>query len=806
MLDAETKARIDSARDILVGKVPDPKSQVEQITIALIYKFMDDMDRQSEELGGKATFFTGEFKKYRWGHLLDRRLGGHERLLLYAEGIEKMNENANIPQLFRDIFNGVFLPYRDPETLNLFLKEINGFSYDHSERLGDAYEYLLNILGIQGDAGQFRTPRHIIDFIVTIVDPQKHETVLDPACGTAGFLISAFKHILKKNLNLSPDDRGRLMTNFAGYDIAPDMVRLSRVNMYLHGFPNPTIHEYDALTSEERWDDRYDIIMTNPPFMTPKGGIRPHNRFAIKAKRSEVLFVDYITEHLNPGGRAGIIVPEGIIFQRQNAYKNLRRMLVENYLWAVVSLPGGVFNPYSGVKTSILFLDKNMAKRTNDILFVKVMNDGFDLGAQRRPIEGSELPEALNILNGHKRAQKAQEGKMALTVSREHLLESPDCNLSGDRYRAVALRGNGQWPLVQLDEVCSFEYGISLPKRQRVPGPYPVIGSNGVTGFHNAFSVKGPTIVVGRKGSAGKVTWIEQDCTPIDTTYYVTVQHEAILLRYLFYILQGLGLTELRGGAGIPGLNRNDAYKKAIPLPPLEEQERIVAEVDGYRKVIEAARQVISSYKPTVPIDSTWPLLAVGDVVEFISGITLSIPKCEDPSGIPILSINNVSEDGELILDGVRTVRVPGNKKANTVQKGDLLFNWRNGSRRLVGKTALWTTGERHIFGSFLLGIRPSAERIDSHYLWVLLNSFRREGRYQQMMRQNVNGLFNRAELKSVEIPVPPLATQQEIVAGIKAERTMVESNRKLIDIFGKKILAKLADVWGEETSRGEEQ
>ena len=173
MLDAETKAKIDSARDILVGKVPDPKSQVEQITIALIYKFMDDMDRQSEELGGKASFFTGDFKKYRWAQLLDKRFSGHERLLLYAEGIEKMNENKSIPPLFRDIFKGVFLPYRDPETLNLFLKEIDGFIYDHSERLGDAYEYLLNVLGTQGDAGQFRTPRHVIDFIVAVVNPQK---------------------------------------------------------------------------------------------------------------------------------------------------------------------------------------------------------------------------------------------------------------------------------------------------------------------------------------------------------------------------------------------------------------------------------------------------------------------------------------------------------------------------------------------------------------------------------------------------------------------------------------------------------
>ncbi|HUS09399.1 MAG TPA: N-6 DNA methylase, partial [Pyrinomonadaceae bacterium] len=313
MLDDQTKARINSARDILVGKVPDPKSQVEQITIALIYKFMDDMDRQSEELGGKASFFSDGFKKYAWHKLIDPRLSGHERLLIYAEGLEKMNENKHIPQLFRDIFKGVFLPYRDPETLNLFLKQINEFSYDHSERLGDAFEYLLSVLGSQGDAGQFRTPRHIIDFIVSIVDPKKNETVLDPACGTAGFLISAYKHILAANSKegkgdlLTGDERSRLMDNFCGYDISPDMVRLSRANMYLHGFPQPRIHEYDTLTSEERWDERCDVIMANPPFMTPKGGIRPHNHFSIKATRSEVLFVDYIAEHLNVKGRAGVI-------------------------------------------------------------------------------------------------------------------------------------------------------------------------------------------------------------------------------------------------------------------------------------------------------------------------------------------------------------------------------------------------------------------------------------------------------------------------------------------------------------------
>ena len=287
MLDTDTKRRIDTARDILVGKVPDPKSQVDQITTALIYKFMDDMDAEAEELGGTRKFFTGDFARYGWAKLMRSGLGGHEALNLYAEAIVKMPENPGIPPLFRDIFKNAYLPYRDPETLRAFLKIIDEFTYDHSERLGDAFEYLLSVLGSQGDAGQFRTPRHIIDFIVAILDPKKHETVLDPACGTAGFLISSYKHILKANRDaqghstLTPEDKGRVAQNFRGYDIDPKMVQLSLANMYLHGFTDPHIAEYDTLTSQDKWNEYADVILANPPFMSPKGGIKPHNRFSV---------------------------------------------------------------------------------------------------------------------------------------------------------------------------------------------------------------------------------------------------------------------------------------------------------------------------------------------------------------------------------------------------------------------------------------------------------------------------------------------------------------------------------------------
>src|ERR1035437_4502657 len=503
MLDTDTKRRIDSARDILVGKVPDPKSQVEQITIALIYKFMDDMDRQSEELGGKATFFTGDFKKYRWAQLLDKRFSGHERLLLYAEGIEKMNVNKNIPQLFRDIFKGVFLPYRDPETLNLFLKEIDGFTYEHSERLGDAFEYLLSVLGTQGDAGQFRTPRHKIDFMVDIIDPKKTETVLDPACGTAGFLISSYKHILRANTDakghstLTPDARGRLARDFKGYDISPDMVRLSLVNLYLHGFTDPHIYEYDTLTSEERWNEFADVILANPPFMSPKGGIKPHKRFSIQAKRSEVLFVDYMAEHLTPTGRAGIIVPEGIIFQSQDAYKILRKMLVENSLVAVVSLPAGCFNPYSGVKTSILILDKSLARQSDTIAFFKVENDGFGLGAQRRAIEKNDLPQVQAELAAYLQAHRAKAStestlsiaSTAQIVPKEKIAANGEYNLSGERYRE-GVAAVSSWPFVLIGDVFRKADETVLPESLYAPVTY--LGLENIT--QNTGEIEGTVV------------------------------------------------------------------------------------------------------------------------------------------------------------------------------------------------------------------------------------------------------------------------------------------------------------------------
>lgn len=420
MLDKDTKKKIDDARDTLVGVLPLPTDQIELITIALIYKFMDDQDEELRQVGLQEKFFTGELKEFSWQQLMSNQLSADQRVTKFINGIEAIQKAKQVPNLFREIFLNAFLKFRDGKVLQRFLDIINGFTYDHSEELGNSFEYLLMTMGAQGDNGQFRTPRNIIDFIVEVTDPQKDETILDPACGTGGFLVSAFKHILKRNTagyetakvelenyvaegipvywgaKLSSSERNTIEKNIVGYDNTPLMVRLARVNLYLHHFGNPQIHEYNTLITDTRWKDKYDCILANPPFMTPKGGIDPHDKFRIPANRTEILFSSYILQHLNPDGKAGFVVPEGIIFQTSGDYVTLRNWLIyEAGLWAVVSLPAHIFQPYSGVKTSILFIDREIARKRKEILLVKIDNDGFSLNTNRNPIKDNDLPSAL---------------------------------------------------------------------------------------------------------------------------------------------------------------------------------------------------------------------------------------------------------------------------------------------------------------------------------------------------------------------------------------------------------------------------
>lgn len=828
MLDTATKKRIDDCRDILVGKLPDPKAQIEQITIGLIYKFMDDMDKEAIELGGKAKFFSDykipnpefpndrkkdivvPFAQYSWDNLFNAKVTATEMLRLYSEAIVGMDKNPNIPQLFRDIFKNAYLPYRDPETLKMFLKTISEFEYTHSEKLGDAFEYLLSVMGSQGDAGQFRTPRHIIDFVVACVNPSKTDTILDPACGTAGFLISAFKHIKEKNKKgLTPDERKKLIQNFVGYDISPDMVRLSLVNLYLHGFNDPHIWEYDTLSSEERWDETFDVVLANPPFMSPKGGIRPHKKFTISSNRSEVLFVDYIAEHLNPKGRAGIIVPEGVIFQSGTAYKDLRKMLIDNYLYAVVSLPAGVFNPYSGVKTSVLLMDAAFAKKSNEILFVKIENDGYGLGAQRNAMKGGQLEEAVELLQQFKDGNFS-DSEIAHVVSKKEIAKNGDYNLSGERYKVSQDLSSVQYEIVEIGNVFKTSSG-GTPLKDKAEyyknGTIPWLRSGEVAqGYINSselFITEGAlknssakifpidTVLVAMYGAtAGQVGILKFEASTNQAVCGILPNDRAIP-EYLYLIVKSQKeyLISLSGGGAQPNISQKIIRGLKIPLPPLSIQEEIVAEIKGYQKIIDGAKGVVENYKPKIDIDADWEMVELGDVAKFVQGkqvdkeLHLNEPQNGYVRFIRIIDYTQVNTD-------IRYVPDPGDKyECNN----DDLIMVRYGEVGFIGR------GIEGVFANNLFKIAITRNDIDKSFLFYLLWQNEQQSFIKKNMQSSGLPAINHKITARIPVYIPPIEIQHQIVAQIEKEQALVNANKQLIEIFEQKIKDRIAKVWGAD-------
>ena len=833
-MDADTKRRIDTARDILVGKVPDPKGQVEQITIALTYKFMDDMDQRAVKLGGKRTFFAGEFEGYSWSALMDSEIGAQQMLARYSRGIERMSENPGAAPLFRTIFANAFLPYNDSATLQQFLRIINSFEYDNSETLGDAYEYLTSIMGSQGDAGQFRTPRHIIEFIIDIVDPQLGERILDPACGTGGFLIAAHQHVVEANTDadggsrLTPGQRGRLAGSLTGYDIDPGMVKIALLNMYLHGMVDPHIHEYDTLTSDERWNEFADVIVANPPFMTPKGGIRPHSKFGVRSRRSEVLFVDYMAEHLTTNGRAGIIVPEGIIFQSQNAHKSLRKMLVDGYLVAVVSLPSGVFNPYSGVKTSILVLDKALARATDTVGFFTAESDGYDLGAQRRPTDANDLPQVRDDVREYVRRVRAGESvegwtpKTGHVVPRARIAADGEYHLGGERYRVRATR-SAKWPMVRLGEVAELTRGVTYKKADQTDGwGHAILRANNIdkeTSTINFDDIRFVSSTVnvradqrlrekdilislasGSKDHIGKVAYMYEDMSFFFGGFMGAIRASESIVepKYLFEVLChhrfNAYLRNSISGASINNLSGRILSDFELPLPPLDVQRELVEEVEGYQRVIDGARMVVENWRPRIEVDPAWPVVELGEVCDVVNGGTprSTVPDYWD-GGVPWITLADLPASNPITEIGstVRTISDEGLRRssANMVPANSVVVS----SRATIGRI-----GITRMPLSTNQGFRSCVIRngeVSPEFLALALTDL------VPTMHDWASGSTYKEITKSrfvhLPIPLPNLDTQESVVAEYVAERAMVDGARELIGRMEARVREVVGRVWG---------
>lgn len=474
--------KVDHLMDIFFGAgVASHPTIIEQINYLLFMRALSQKDDDLRKIGvtdADKIVFDGELEKYHWDNLLT--LNAEQLFIALEECFRKIPESTT-NRTVRLVFRNAHIKLFDKPSLRTVVHELDAFAklMDDAEHdgkrdiFGDTYEYLLSKLSQAGTSGQFRTPRHIIEFLVAVVAPKKGETILDPAVGTAGFLVKAFEYLRREYTSseqlasggafdeLSSKEHTFLYEHtFSGFDSDEDMIKFGMMNLYLHGLQNARMLRQNTLTDTAGSRDKYDVILANPPFSGKIDRDSVAEELQMNTGATEVLFLRYMMRHLTENGRVGVIVPEGVLFNATGAHTKIRELLLENGLWCVVSLPGGVFNPYAGVKTSILFFDKSRIKNA-EVLFAKVEHDGFSLSAQRKAIAKNDLPEILSDIIHYKNGESLQL-PIAHIVNYDRIKESGDYNLNGDRYKIMdSIADDQKYPMVELGELCTLQRGLS---------------------------------------------------------------------------------------------------------------------------------------------------------------------------------------------------------------------------------------------------------------------------------------------------------------------------------------------------------
>ncbi len=486
------RQKVDQLMDILwAGGVNNPMDSIEQISYLLFLRLLTEKDETHATLDKKYTrIFSGKWVRFAWGNFVT--LTGDNLFNAVRDAIEKLHELPGLSDTGKLLFSRATLKIYDRPTLRAVIQgiqELDLAAHDGHDLKGDMYEYLLSKLSLSGTNGQFRTPRHIINLIVELVNPQPGQRICDPACGTAGFLISAFTHILRQNTKAADLKRGHVDGSllkpaqwrfleeqaFTGFDNDANMVKIAILNLYLHQLERARIEHFNPLTTGFGGvypGQRYDVILANPPFAgkVQDESILADLNYNLNTRATELLFLKWFIDHLAPGGRAGVIVPNGVLFGSTNAATKLRAaLLTECDLQAVISLPSGVFKPYAGVATAALIFQKAAAPvslsprrgegqgegcATKSVWFYDLTADGFSLDDKRTPIEANDIPDVLT------KWPSREVGPNSYRVPIEKIREN-DWSLAAGRYKSVtAEAANHDAPADILREVLKVEIEI----------------------------------------------------------------------------------------------------------------------------------------------------------------------------------------------------------------------------------------------------------------------------------------------------------------------------------------------------------
>ena len=837
---------------------------LEEFSYFLFLKLFDEREKQREELAHlDGTKFVPDLPNHlRFSTWAEKILASDGKTVktddgeftivdyvrnIFSELAEVKDHDGRDLSLFRRLFKNHIWRIRYSPTIKELIKRLKDLELEQNfDVMGRAYEFVVQKLGEQKQYGQYFTPRHIIHFMVELADPEIGEKIYDPAAGTGGFILRAFEVVKSKIDNLVKAGM-RVNESTAAYngvqfdeaemlyrklkeeslyavEKAPDVYKLALMNMILHNDGKSNLFEADSLDNRAQLEhkEKYDVVLTNPPY-GPLAQSRV-GTFEFHAKRYEALFIQHIMAALRPSepakkhSRAVVIILDKILFDNSSVFKNIRMKLLREFdLKAVFSMPAGIFQPYSGVKTTVLYFEKptkeewNETKKQNayttkQVLFVDVKDDGFTLTTQRRPINGAfqgdepniyeppcgNLPKAVEVFrrwidwinNPTKELPDFIDNDFCWAATIEEI-KAKDYNLNPGLYRKT-IKGKQKWEVVSLKEICDIQKGTSITRADTVEGNIPVIaGGQEPAYYHNQSNRDGNIITVSASGAyAGFVSYFDVPIFASDCTTIKSSDEEKALTKYIFYVLKSRqeDLYKLQRGAGQPHVYPNDLANIQIPLPPLPVQQELVTRLDKQQAIIEQCnameRAILEAGIDDSIFEGDWEWVELPDVVE-INPESMN-PENEPEKEFIYIDISSVDNKTFTITDYKFISGKNAPSRARRVVKiGDVLIS----TVRPNLKSFCIIDDERfnnQICSTGFAVLRSKNEVILPRFLFFYVLSDIFVSELTKLMEKSQYPSITQTDLSYIKVPLPPIEKQQKIVDFLNVQFETLTNIRRL--------------------------
>ena len=689
-----------------------------------------------------------------------------------------------------------------------------------SDVKGDAFEYFLKAsTSTKNDLGEYFTPRHIVKTMVRLVNPQIGEKIYDPFCGTGGFLIESFRYIQK---NMVPGNRElqRILREETIYgNEITNTARITKMNMILAGDGHSNIQMKDSLATPV--NGKYDVVLANMPYSqrTKHGEL-----YDLPSTNGDSICVQHCIKAINSmahNGRMALVVPEGFLFRKD--LTKIREYLLERcQLQSIISLPQGVFLPYTGVKTDILYATKvnqkiKNSERRNDFWYFDVKSDGYTLDNHRRKLD---RPSDLSKFEEYRKLDQDQAEDM-LKVGFERIpfdkVRQNSSILVGSRYRNVKAKNLG-CTMISLGNdsyftICAggtpsssvLEYwngGINWITLADLPADDVVteiketertISKLGLDNS-NAKLVPAGTVVVSTRATIGRVGIARTElATNQGFKNIIIKRQDEILPEYLAYILtaQKEIMLHLASGATFKEISKENFCTIQVPLIPIERQRDLVAELDRYRQIIDNAKNIFKNYKTIFRVNPKWTTNILEEICSFEYGYTDTALSAGDTR---FIRITDIKSDGTLSESDFKYVSLNEENKKYLLNKNDILVA-RIGAT--YGKTTIFDAEYQAIFASYLIRLKFDNRILPKYYFY-----YAQSEHYWEQARNLVTGggqpQFNANTLKLIRIPIPTIEEQQQIVDMCDSERILIKPTEEIVRIFTEKLKRRIQDVWRE--------